>query len=72
MACPKRMNFRKSSKGGGGGIFNPKIDVPNWRKNMQHDFTKMRGVGQKPFGTFPKIHLFGDATRPPKGSLGYS
>ena len=33
-------------------------------KNPQHDFPKMRGGGQRPFGTFPKIHPFweGDAT----------
>ena len=23
---------------------------------MQHDFPKMRGGGQRPFGTFPKAH----------------
>ena len=27
-------------------------------KNPQHDFPKMRGGGQRPFGTFPKIHPF--------------
>ena len=27
---PKRMNFRKSSKRGGGGIFNPKIHVADF------------------------------------------
>ena len=27
-------------------------------KNLQHDFPKMRGGGQRPFGTFPKIHPF--------------
>ena len=27
-------------------------------KNSQHDFPKMRGGGQRPFGTFPKIHPF--------------
>ena len=33
-------------------------------KNPQHDFPKMRGGGQRPFGTFPKIHPFwsGDAS----------
>ena len=25
---------------------------------MQHDFPKMRGGGQRPFGTFPKIPPF--------------
>ena len=29
-------------------------------KNLQHDFPKMRGGGQRPFGTFPKIHPFWD------------
>ena len=27
-------------------------------KKAQHDFPKMRGGGQRPFGTFPKIHPF--------------
>ena len=31
--------------------------VMNFRKKLQHDFPKMRG-GQRPFGTFAKIHLF--------------
>ena len=33
-------------------------------KNPQYDFPKMRGGGQRPFGTFPKIHPFweGDAS----------
>ena len=64
------MNFRKSSEGGGGVISNPKIYVADfchynryfghefWKKNPQHDFTKMRGGGQRPFGTFWKIHPF--------------
>ena len=55
---------------GGGGIFNPKIYIADfchykgyfshefWKKNPQHDFPKMRGGGQRPFGTFPKIHPF--------------
>ena len=25
-------------------------------KKLQHNFTKMRGEGRRPFGTFPKIH----------------
>ena len=29
----------------------------NFGENPQHDFPKMRG-GQRPFGTFPKIHPF--------------
>ena len=32
--------------------------VINFRKNLQHKFPKMRGGGQRPFGTFPKIHPF--------------
>ena len=27
-------------------------------RNPQYDFPKMRGGGQRPFGTFPKIHPF--------------
>ena len=27
-------------------------------KKAQHDFPKMRGGAQRPFGTFPKIHQF--------------
>ena len=36
-------------------------------KNPQYDFPKMRGGGQRPFGTFPKIHPFwsGDASLSP-------
>ena len=31
----------------------------NSGENPQHDFPKLRGGGgQRPFGTFPKIHLF--------------
>ena len=38
--------------------------VMNFGTNPQHDFPKMRGGGQRPFGTFPKIHPFwsGDAS----------
>ena len=38
--------------------------VMNFGTNPQHDFPKMRGRGQRPFGTFPKIHPFweGDAS----------
>ena len=32
--------------------------VMNFKKNPQHDFPKMRGGGQRPFGTFAKIHPF--------------
>ena len=27
-------------------------------RNLQYDFPKMRGGGQRPFGIFPKIHPF--------------
>ena len=65
------MNFRKSSKGGGGGSFSIQkfmlqifaiIDdtsVINFRKKLQYNFPKMSGGGgQRPFGTIPKIHPF--------------
>ena len=32
--------------------------VMNFRKKLQHNFPKMSGGGQRPFGTFPKIHPF--------------
>ena len=60
----------KFRRGGGGGSFSIQkfilqifaiIDdtsVMNFRKNLQHSFPKMRGGGQRPFGTFPKIHPF--------------
>ena len=32
--------------------------VMNFRKKLQHNFPKMRVGGQRPFGTFPKIHPF--------------
>ena len=31
---------------------------------LQNYFPKMRDVGQRPFGTFPKIHPFGDTICP--------
>ena len=70
MAFPKRMNFRKSSKGGGGVvIFDQKIYVADFgplnraftqafRKILQHDFPKIRGE------LFRKYICFGDTTRP--------
>ena len=75
LPLPKRMNFRKNSKGGwgGGGVGSFSIQkfilqifaiiddtsVMNFRKNLQYNFPKMRGGGgQRPFGTFPKIHPF--------------
>ena len=51
-------------------IFNPKIYTADFgpfnrafcstfpKKKMQHDITKMRGGGQRPFGSFPKTHPF--------------
>ena len=33
------------------------LERENYKK-MQHDFPKMRGGGQRQFGTFPKIHPF--------------
>ena len=30
-------------------------------RNPQYNFPKMRGGGQRPFGTFPKIHPFWSA-----------
>ena len=31
----------------------------NFEKKLQYDFPKMRGgEGQRPFGIFPKIHLY--------------
>ena len=59
------MNFRKTSKGEGkvGVIFNPKNYVADFgflyrffsdvfENNLQHNFPKMRGGGQWPFGIF--------------------
>ena len=63
------MNFRKSSKGEGGefpiqkfilqifAIINGTL-VMNSGKNLQYDFPKMRGGGQRLFGTFLKIYPF--------------
>ena len=72
MTKPKWMNFRKSSKGrGGGGSFSMKKFILKilglytglyggfFGKKLQFDFPKMRGGGdQRPFGIFPKIHPF--------------
>ena len=33
-------------------------------KNLQHNFPKMRGGGQRPFGIFPKIIQFGSGILP--------
>ena len=43
LPLPKRMNFQKSSKGGGGVIFNPKIyvaDFCHYRRCFGHEFQK--------------------------------
>ena len=61
--------FGKVPRGGGGSFSIQKFmlqifaiiddtSVMNFRKNLQHNFPKMRGGGQRPFGTFPKIHPF--------------
>ena len=69
-AQPKRMNFRKSSKGGGVSFSIQKFMLQSFaiiddtsvmnfgKKKLQHYFPKMRGGGQRPFGIFPKIHPF--------------
>ena len=67
----KRMNFRKSSKGGGGGSFSIQkfyvADICHYRRYFGHEVQKKiatllseneRGGGQRPSGTFPKIHPF--------------
>ena len=69
MKVPKRVNFRKSFKGGGGVIFNPKLYIADngplysalkrvFQKKSQYDFSNMRGGGQLPFGIFLKIDPF--------------
>ena len=72
MTVPKQMNFRKISKGGEEGvIFNPKIYVLDFGSSKQgllrmklkkiaKSFSENKGWGggQRPFGTFPKIHPF--------------
>ena len=76
VTVPKRMNFQKSSKGGGmGGHFNPKTYIAdfgplnkifwpwNLKKKLQFDFPKMRGVkGRLEFSR--KFIRFGTVTRP--------
>ena len=72
VTVPKRMNFRWSSKGEGGGIFNPKIYIANFgplnwalkrafRKKLQYDFPKMRGV-KRPLEFFRTFICFGTVT----------
>ena len=64
MALPNWMNFRKSSKGGGGGSFSIQkfmlqifaiIDdtsVMNFGKFLQYNFPKMSGGGSKAVWNF--------------------
>ena len=65
----KTDEFSEKFQRGGGVVSNPKIYVADFchykrfirhefRKKAQHDFPKMRGGDQRPFGTFPKIHQF--------------
>ena len=72
LAFPKRMNFRKRGVGWVGGwvIFNPKTYVADfgplnrafwaWHQKTFTTwfFRKWGGEGQRPFGIFPKNHLF--------------
>ena len=67
MASPKRTNFQKKVNGGSSFSIQKSMlqifailddtSVMNFRKKLQHNLPKMRG-GQRPFGTFPKIHPF--------------
>ena len=54
-------------------IMNIRTFVAILSRNPQHDFPKMRGGGQRPFGTFPKIHPFwyGRPSLIEKGKGGY-
>ena len=63
----KWMNFRNSSKGGGGVIFNPKIYIADFRplnEALKLIFPKWGGGGHRPFGFFWKFIRFGTLTRP--------
>ena len=45
MVSTKRVNFRKSSKRGGGVIFNPKIhvaDFGNFKRGFEHEIDKKK------------------------------
>ena len=52
------MNFRKIFKGGGGGVIFKGFKADFWEQNLKFDFPKMRGVCQRRFGIFTKIHPF--------------
>ena len=59
MALPNRMNFRKSSKGGGGVIFNSKICVAVFG-NFEQAFLSMKLIQKSSFrvqGIFSTIVL---------------
>ena len=71
---PKRINFRKSSEGGG-GISNPKNFIADFchyrrylghefQKKLQYDFPKMRGGIKGRSELFQKFIRFGDARLP--------
>ena len=61
-ARPKRMNFRKTSKGGRGVIFNPKINAADFGllsrafsgNKLQNNFPKMRVERSKAVWSFSK------------------
>ena len=70
VTVPKQINFRKSSKGGMGVNFNPKIYVGDFgplnrafRKKLHHDFPEIRGGGGAKDGLFQKFIRFGTVTR---------
>ena len=66
---PKTDEFSEKFQRGGGSFSIQKFmlqifailddtSVMNFGKNLQHNFPKMRGGGQRPFGTVPKIYPF--------------
>ena len=68
LRVPKRMNFRKTSKGGGRSFSIQKYMLQIWTfimdffgrfpKQICNIIFRKWGGGQRPFGIFPKIHLF--------------
>ena len=48
MAAPNQMNFRKSSKGGGGVIFDPEIYVADFG-TFKQDFLSMKLIQKSNF-----------------------